>query len=338
MPGSPILATLTGRKAPNDMTATDSQSPDPRQNAALVGEINELRRQLQAVILAHFYQEPAIQDVADHVGDSLFLAQCAAATEARVIVFAGVHFMAETAKILNPDKLVLVPDLEAGCSLADGCPADEFSAWLADYQDHKVISYINCSAATKALSDIICTSSNAVRVVESFPPTQRLVFAPDRFLGGWVSRQTGRELVLWNGSCEVHEVFSAMRLEELRQEHPSAVVAAHPECPELILDQADHVGSTSSILAFARRTPAREIIVVTEAGILHQMQKENPHKLLLPAPGADETCNCNLCPYMRKNTLAKLHACMRDLSPRLEVPADLARRALVPLQRMLALG
>lgn len=305
---------------------------------AVAEEIHRLRRELNAVILAHYYQEPALQDLADHVGDSLYLAQRAAETAADVIVFAGVHFMAETAKILNPDKLVLVPDLEAGCSLADGCPADEFSAWLANYPGHKVVSYINCSAATKALSDIICTSSNAVNVVQSFPPDQPLVFAPDRFLGRWVAEQTGRDLVLWHGSCEVHEVFSAIRLEELREQHPNAVVAAHPECPGVILDQADHIGSTSSILAFARRTPAREIIVVTEPGILHQMQKENPDKVLIPAPGADETCSCNLCPYMRKNTPAKLLACMRDRRPEVTVAPDLAQRALAPLQRMLALS
>jgi quinolinate synthase len=305
---------------------------------AASAEIDRLRRELNAVILAHFYQEPAIQDLADHVGDSLFLAQQAAATEAEVIVFAGVHFMAETAKILNPDKQVLVPDLTAGCSLADGCPADEFAAWLEQYPDHKVISYINCSAATKALSDIICTSSNAVKVVESFPREQPLVFAPDRFLGRWVAEQTGRDLVLWPGSCEVHEVFSAIRLEEMREQHPDAVVAAHPECPGVILDQADHVGSTSSILAFARTTPARKIIVVTEPGIMHQMQKENPGKVLLPAPGADESCSCNLCPHMRKNTVEKLRACMRDRSPELQLDPDLAVRALAPLQRMLDLS
>ncbi|MBD3221823.1 quinolinate synthase NadA [bacterium] len=303
-----------------------------------VAEIQRLRRELDAVILAHYYQESAIQDLADHVGDSLFLAQRAAETDAEVIVFCGVHFMAETAKILNPDKLVLLPDLSAGCSLADGCPPDEFAAWRAQYPDHQVVSYINCSAETKAQSDMICTSSNAVKVVESFPADQPLIFAPDRFLGRWVARQTGRDLVLWHGSCEVHEVFSAIRLEQLREQHPEAVVAAHPECPEIILDQADHIGSTSSILAFARQTPARAIIVVTEAGILHQMQKENPEKLLIPAPGADETCNCNLCPYMRKNTLEKLHACMRDREPSLELDPDLAARALVPLERMLALS
>jgi quinolinate synthase len=305
---------------------------------AVAAEIDRLRRELNAVILAHFYQEAAIQDLADHVGDSLYLAQRAAETEAEVIVFAGVHFMAETAKILNPDKQVLVPDLDAGCSLADGCPADEFAAWLERYPEHKVISYINCSAATKALSDIICTSSNAVKVVESFPPDQPLVFAPDRFLGRWVAEQTGRDLVLWHGSCEVHEVFSAIRLEEMREEHPDAVVAAHPECPGVILDQADHVGSTSSILAYARATPARKIIVVTEPGILHQMQKENPDKVLLPAPGADESCSCNLCPYMRKNTVDKLHACMRDRAPELHLDPETAARALIPLQRMLDLS
>ena len=311
---------------------------DATSTADLPAEIDRLRRELDAVILAHFYQEPAIQDLADHVGDSLYLAQRAAETDAEVIVFCGVHFMAETAKILNPDKLVLLPDITAGCSLADGCPADEFAAWLAQHPEHEVVSYINCSAATKAQSDIICTSSNAVKVVESFPREQPLIFAPDRFLGRWVGEQTGRDLVLWPGSCEVHEVFSAIRLEELREQHPEAVVAAHPECPEVILDQADHIGSTSSILAFARRTPAREIIVVTEPGILHQMQKENPGKVLIPAPGADESCNCNLCPHMRKNTLAKLHACMRDREPALELDADLAARALQPLERMLALS
>jgi len=313
----------------------NSATTDPR---ATTAEVAQLKQELDAVVLAHFYQEPAIQDLADHVGDSLYLAQRAAETEAEVIVFAGVHFMAETAKILNPDKQVLVPDLSAGCSLADGCPADEFAAWRAQYPEHKVVTYINCSAATKAQSDIICTSSNAVKVVESFPADQPLIFAPDRFLGRWVAEQTGRDLVLWPGSCEVHEVFSAIRLEELREEHPDAVVAAHPECPGVILDQADHVGSTSSILAYARTTPARKIIVVTEPGILHQMHKENPGKVLLPAPGADETCSCNLCPHMRKNTVPKLVACMRERSPEVTVDPDLAARALAPLQRMLDLS
>ncbi len=300
--------------------------------------IDRLRRELKAVILAHYYQEDDIQDIADHVGDSLALAQAAAETEAEVIVFAGVHFMAETAKILNPDKLVLLPDMEAGCSLADGCPPEEFARFLEAYPDHKVISYINCSAATKAMSDVICTSGNAQKIVSSFGPDQPLVFAPDRFLGSWVSRQLGRDLVLWPGSCEVHEIFSEKRLVELKVLHPDAVVAAHPECPEGILQHADHIGSTASILAFARQTPARSIIVVTEPGILHQMRKDNPDKELIPAPGADEACSCNECPYMKKNTLEKLYLCMRDRTPEITVEEEVAARALVPIRRMLELS
>ena len=233
---------------------------------------------------------------------------------------------------------MLLPDLAAGCSLADGCPADEFAAFLAKYPGHAVVSYINCSLETKAMSDIICTSSNAVKVVASIPEDQPVVFAPDRHLGAWVQGQLGRDLVMWPGSCEVHEQFSERRLVELKIAHPDAVVAAHPECPGLILDQADHVGSTSSILSFARTTPSRKIIVVTEPGIIHQMQKENPGKVLIPAPGADESCSCNLCPYMRKNTVEKLHACMRDRTPELHLDPDLADRALIPLQRMLDLS
>jgi quinolinate synthase len=318
------------------MTDHPERTLDP--GLDLFAEIARLRRELNAVILAHYYQEGEIQDVADFVGDSLALSQRAAETDADVIVFAGVHFMAETAKILNPDKLVLVPDLEAGCSLADGCPPDAFAEFLARYPGHEVVSYINCSAATKAMSDIICTSANAVRVVDSFPADQPLIFAPDRYLGAYVSRQLGRDLVLWPGSCEVHEVFSERRLVELKVEHPEAVVAAHPECPEAILQHADHVGSTSGILKFARTTAAREIIVVTEPGILHQMRKENPDKVLIPVPGADESCSCNECPYMRKNTLEKLYLCMRDRGPEVTVPEDLRARALVPIERMLELS
>ncbi|MCB1184657.1 quinolinate synthase NadA [bacterium] len=304
----------------------------------LFTEIDRLRREMNAVILAHYYQEPDIQDVADFVGDSLGLSQQAAATDADVIVFAGVHFMAETAKILNPDKQVLLPDLAAGCSLADGCPPDEFAAFLRDHPGHKVISYINCSAATKAMSDVICTSSNALKIVQSFPADQPLVFAPDRYLGDWVRRTLGRDMVLWHGSCEVHEVFNEKRLVELKVTHPEAVVAAHPECPEGVLQHADHVGSTTAILAFARRTPAREIIVVTEAGILHQMRKENPDKVLIPAPGNDETCSCNECPYMKLNTLEKLYICMRDRTPEVVVDPAVAARALAPINRMLELS
>ena len=304
----------------------------------IFAEIDRLRREMNAVILAHYYQEPDIQDIADHVGDSLALAQRAADTEAEVIVFAGVHFMAETAKILNPEKLVLLPDLEAGCSLADGCPPDEFREFLDRYPGHKVISYINCSAATKAMSDLICTSGNAEKIVASLPADQPVVFAPDRFLGSWVSRKLGREMVLWPGSCEVHETFSEKKLVELKVTHPEAVVAAHPECPEGVLQHADLVGSTARILEFARTTAASQIIVVTEPGILHQMQKENPEKVLIPAPGTDETCNCNECPYMKKNTLEKLFLCMRDRTPEIKVDAREAELALVPINRMLELS
>jgi len=304
----------------------------------LFAEIDRLRRERRAVILAHYYQDPDIQDIADFVGDSLGLSQAAAATDAEVIVFAGVHFMAETAKLLCPEKTVLLPDLDAGCSLADGCPADAFAAFLSRYPGHKVVSYINCSAATKAQSDVICTSSNAVKIVASFPPDQPLVFAPDRFLGDWVSRQLGRDLVLWPGSCEVHETFSERKLIELKVSHPTAVVAAHPECPPAVLQHADHIGSTTSILEFARQTPARQIIVVTEPGILHHMRLENPGKELIPVPGADETCSCNECPYMKKNTLEKLYLCLRDGTPEITLDPALAARARAPIARMLELS
>ena len=304
----------------------------------LFAGIDRLRDELNAVILAHYYQEADIQDVADFVGDSLALSQQAAATDAAVIVFAGVHFMAETAKILSPEKLVLLPDLEAGCSLADGCPPDEFAEFLAHYPGHKVVSYINCSAATKAMSDVICTSSNALKIVESFPEDQPIVFAPDRYLGAYVAKQTGRELVLWPGSCEVHETFSERKLVELKVQHPGAVVTAHPECPEQLLQHADHIGSTSAMLAFARSTPEGEIIVVTEPGILHQMQKENPDKLLIPVPGEEESCNCNECPYLKLNTLEKLDLCMRNRAPEVTVSAELREKALAPIDRMLALS
>ena len=317
---------------------TDRPAPLVDPSLDLFAEIDRLRREMNAVILAHYYQEPDIQDIADHVGDSLALAQRAAETKAEVIVFAGVHFMAETAKILNPGKLVLLPDLAAGCSLADGCPPDEFRAFLDNYPGHTVISYINCSAATKAMSDIICTSGNAEKVVASVPAGQPIVFAPDRFLGSWISRKLGREMVLWPGSCEVHETFSEKKLVELKITHPQAVVAAHPECPEAVLQHADFVGSTARILEFARITPARQIIVVTEPGILHQMRKENPDKELIPAPGSDETCNCNECPYMKLNTLEKLYLCMRDRTPEIIVDPREAELALAPINRMLALS
>ena len=304
----------------------------------LHAEIDRLRREMNAVVLAHYYQEPEIQDAADHVGDSLALAQAAARTEADVIVFAGVHFMAETAKILNPEKLVLLPDLAAGCSLADGCPADAFATFLAAYPDHEVVSYINCSAATKAMSDVICTSGNALRIVDSIPRDRGIVFAPDRHLGRWVSQQLGREMVLWQGSCEVHEQFSERRLIEIQVSHPHAVTAAHPECTEALLQHADFIGSTAAILRFAQETEAATIIVATEPGILHQMQKDNPGKTFLTVPGADESCSCNECPYMKLNTLEKLYLCMRDRTPEIVVDPQLAARALAPIERMLALS
>ena len=318
------------------MTADAHPPLDP--DLDLRSEIDRLRRELNAVILAHYYQEAEIQDLADFVGDSLALSRRAAETDAEVIVFAGVHFMAETAKIICPDRQVLLPDLEAGCSLADGCPADEFAAFLSRHPGHAVVSYINCSLETKALSDIICTSSNAVRVVASIPEDTPVLFAPDRHLGAWVQRQLGREMVMWPGSCEVHERFSERQLLALMEAHPGAKVAAHPECTEALLRHADHIGSTSGILAFARETEAREVIVLTEPGILHQMGKENPDKIFHPVPGADETCNCNECPYMRLNTVEKLYLCMRDRTPEIVVDEALCRRALKPIERMLALG
>lgn len=317
---------------------TDNLLNDLDPDLDLPEAINQLRKDMNAIILAHYYQEPDIQDIADFVGDSLALSQKAAETDADVIVFAGVHFMAETAKILNPDKLVLLPDLEAGCSLADGCPPDEFREFLSKYPDHTVISYINCSAETKAMSDIICTSGNAVKIVASVPEDQPIVFAPDKFLGAWVSRSLNRDLVLWDGSCEVHEQFSEQRLIQLKEKYPEAVVSAHPECPAGVLQHADHIGSTASILNFARETKAAQIIVVTEPGILHQMQKDNPGKELIPAPGMDETCNCNECPYMKLNTLEKLYLCMRDQFPEIKVDRQLAEKALSPIKKMLDLS
>jgi quinolinate synthase len=302
-------------------------------------EILRLKKERNAVLLAHYYQESEIQDLADYVGDSLQLSQAAAKTKADVICFAGVHFMAETAKILNPDKIVVVPDLEAGCSLADGCPAPVFKRWLEKYPDHKVISYINCSAEVKALSDLICTSSNAVKMVKSFPKDQKLVFAPDKHLGRFVAKQADRpDLVLWQGTCIVHETFSEKKLIALKLEHPDAKVIAHPECEEPILRVADFIGSTSALIDYAKKSEAREFIVATEAGILHKMAQEAPGKVLIPAPPEDESCACNMCPHMRRNTLEKLYLCLRDLQPRIELPEALRVRALVPIERMLALS
>jgi quinolinate synthase len=300
-------------------------------------EIRRLKRERSAVILAHFYQDSEIQDLADVIGDSLQLAQAAQKTSADVILFAGVHFMAETAKILNPKRIVLVPDMKAGCSLADGCPVDRFKAWKARHPDSVVVSYINCSAAVKAESDYIVTSSNAVKIVNAIPRDRAVLFAPDKNLGRWVEKQTGRKLVLWPGSCIVHETFSLKKLEAIRLAHPEAKVIAHPECEEPLLDRADFIGSTAALLGYVENDNAREFIVVTESGILHQMQKRAPHKVLIPAPPL-ANCACNECPFMRLNTPEKVYLALRDLSPRLEMPEELRARAQLPIDRMLALS
>jgi quinolinate synthase len=318
-------------------TANPRASAPAPEGAALLREIDRLRKELDAVILAHYYQDAEIQDIADFVGDSLQLSQAAAKTKAKVIVFCGVHFMAETAKILNPDKQVLLPDLDAGCSLSDRCPPDQFAKWLEQYPGHKVVSYINCSAGVKALSDVICTSSNAEKIVRSFPAETRIVFAPDRHLGAWVSKKTGRDLVLWPGFCIVHEQFTERQLTKLKVRHPDAKLIAHPECEESVLAMADYVGSTRGLLEYVKSSPAKSFIVATEVGILHLMQKARPDAELIPAPPSSG-CNCAICPYMRLNSLEKVYLCMRDRSPEITLPEDLRVRALAPVQRMLALS
>jgi quinolinate synthase len=304
----------------------------------LEAEIKRLKAERNAVILAHYYQESEIQDLADFVGDSLQLSQAAARTQADVIVFCGVHFMAETAKILNPEKIVVIPDLAAGCSLADGCPAPVFKRWLEQYPGHTVVSYINCSAEVKALSDVICTSSNAVKIVKALGD-QKIVFAPDRHLGAFVAKQANRpDLVTWQGTCVVHETFSERRLLELMAQNPDAEVIAHPECHEGILRHAAHVASTSGLIEYAKKSEKQKFIVATEAGILHKMQLEAPGKTLIAAPPEDESCACNVCPHMRRNTLEKLYLCLRDLQPQIEVPEATRVRALAPIQRMLEMS
>ena len=304
----------------------------------LLGAIETLRKQRNAVILAHYYQEPDIQDVADYIGDSLQLAKAAQDTQADVILFCGVHFMAETAKILNPSRIVLIPDMKAGCSLADACPAPLLQRMKDKHPGAKVVSYINCSAAVKAISDIICTSSNAERIVASIPPSERIIFAPDRNLGAWVQKRTGREMVLWPGTCMVHETFNERKLVELMSRHPEAHVVAHPECEPTLLARAHFVGSTSALLAYVAKTDAPRFIVATEPGILHQMSKAAPGKDLIPLPGMDENCACNECPHMRLNTLEKMYLALRDMQPQLHMDDALRVAALRPLEAMMALG
>jgi quinolinate synthase len=303
----------------------------------LVEAIQALKHEMNAVILAHYYQNPDLQDIADYLGDSLGLSQQAAQTQADVIVFAGVHFMAETAKILNPNKQVLLPDLAAGCSLADSCPPDAFAAFKAAHPEHLVISYINCTAEIKALSDIICTSANAVKIVQQIPADQPIIFAPDRNLGRYVMQQTGREMILWQGSCIVHETFSEKKLVQLQVQFPDAEIIAHPECEEALLRHAECIGSTTALLKHVQASPKTSFIVATEAGILHQMEKATPEKQFIPAP-PQGNCNCNECPYMKLNTLEKLYLAMRDRTPEITLPEDIRAAALKPIQRMLAMS
>ena len=319
------------------MVRTVAMSPALPVPQDLPGAIETLRQKRNAVILAHYYQNDEIQDIADFIGDSLELSRKAASTEADVIVFCGVHFMAETAKILNPTKTVLLPDLEAGCSLADACPADRFAAFRAAHPDHLVVSYINCSAAVKAQSDLICTSSNAVDLVRQLPADRPILFAPDENLGRWVQRQSGRELTLWPGSCQVHESFSEQALLQLMQEHPEAEVIAHPECQQHLLDLADFIGSTSKLLQRAETSLASTVIVLTEPGILHQMRRRVPHKTFFEVPGIDG-CSCNACPYMRLNTLEKLWHCLATMEPQIVLDETLRQRALLPIEKMLAMS
>jgi quinolinate synthase len=303
----------------------------------LEGEIKSLKKKLNAVILAHYYQESEIQDIADFIGDSLELSKKAAATDADIIVFAGVHFMAETAKILNPAKKVLLPDLNAGCSLAEGCPAPLFKKFIEDNPGHFVISYINCSANVKALSDIICTSSNAEKIVRQIPESQKIIFAPDRNLGKYIIKKTGRDMLLWQGSCIVHETFSDKKIIQLKYENPEALIIAHPECEESLLNRADFIGSTSALLKFVEENKANEFIVATEEGIIYQMQKKCPDKKFIPAP-PNENCSCNECPYMKLNTMEKLYLCMKDLKPEITLDEEIRLKALKPIQRMMEMS
>ena len=306
-------------------------------NLDLFVEIEKLKKEKNAVILAHYYQEADIQDVADYIGDSLGLAQQAEKTEASIIVFAGVHFMAETAKILNPHKKVLLPDLKAGCSLSDSCPPELFNKFKEKHPDHTVISYINCSAGIKALSDIICTSSNAKQIVESLPEDQKIIFAPDKNLGAYINKKTGRNMVLWNGACMVHELFAHERIIKLKERNPEAKFIAHPECEEAVLREADFIGSTTQLLKYTQEDPSKSFIVGTETGILHQMQIKSPSKIFIPAP-PDNACACNDCPHMKLNTLEKLYLCMKHEQPEILMEESLLEAAKKPIVKMLELS
>ena len=304
----------------------------------LTSAIKKLKKEKNAVILAHYYQDKAIQEVADYLGDSLYLAQQAAKVENDIIVFAGVHFMAETAKIINPSKKVLLPDLKAGCSLADSCPPDDFAAFKANHPDALVVSYINCSAEVKMLSDLVCTSSNAKKIIESIPKDQKIIFAPDKNLGAYLNKETDRNMILWQGSCIVHEAFSFEKIISLIKSYPNAKFIAHPESESPVLDIAHYIGSTSGLLAFVQKDKAKEYIVATEAGILYEMQKRCPKKTFIPAPVEDDTCACSECAYMKLNTLEKLHRCLLNESPEVKMDKKLMDRARIPIERMFELS
>lgn len=304
----------------------------------IIENIKSLRKEKNAIILAHYYQDAEIQEIADFVGDSLALAQWAAKTTAEIIVLCGVHFMGETAKILSPSKRVFIPDMKAGCSLADSCPADEFELFIKDNPNHTVLSYVNTTAAVKALTDIVVTSTNAKQIVDSLPLDEKIIFGPDKNLGDYINKLTGRDMLLWQGVCHVHEQFSLIKILELKKEHPNALILAHPECPRYLLEVADHVGSTSSILKFATVSDKKQFIVATEAGILHQMKKENPDKEFIPAPPEDSTCACNECFYMKMNTLEKLYLCLKNERPEIVVDENVRVKAVKPIERMLEIS
>ena len=303
----------------------------------IFSKLEALKKEQNAVILAHYYQDPEIQDVADFIGDSFALAKQATQVKADVIVFCGVHFMCETAKILNPEKRVVLPDINAGCSLADSAPPDKFKHWINSHQDHTVISYINCSAEVKAMSDIICTSSNAEKIINSLPRDEKIIFAPDKLLGAYLKKKTGRDLLLWNGSCQVHEIFSERELIRLKTRYPQSMVLAHPECNENILRHSDYIGSTTSIIKFAYGSDKKEFIIATEPGVIHQMKIENPDNIFIPLPSNDG-CSCNECPHMRLNTIEKMVTALEKMAPEITIPEDLRVQALAPLEKMLAFG
>jgi quinolinate synthase len=328
----------TFERAKKDLNKNGYLAMDVDESVDLLTAINQLREEKNAIILAHYYQEDAIQDIADFVGDSLALAQKAAETDADIIVFAGVHFMAETAKILNPEKKVLLPDLKAGCSLAESCPPADFEAFKKQHPDHLVISYVNTSAEIKALTDIVCTSSNAEQIVNSVPTDQPIIFAPDRNLGKWLVKKTGRDMLLWDGACMVHEAFSIDKILDLYSENPDAEIIAHPESEEHLLKVAKYVGSTSGLLNYVQESKAQKFIVATEVGILHKTKQAVPNKILIPAPVEDDNCNCSECFYMKMNTMKKLYLCLKYELPEIFVDEELSKKALVSIKRMLKLS